>query len=137
MKDLPKSVHVGIDDYEIELMSAGEAEAREKSGESIFTYAKQRVRIREDLPPTEAAATLFHELLHLVWHERGIRNDDSEERVVAALERGMAIVWRENPEVMRWIHEGLAGQQRVPLSSAAEGTVSREQVQSAIKGEIA
>jgi hypothetical protein len=65
------------------------------------------IRVHDDLPPTNKAITLVHELLHVLWDEYGLAEGDKEERIVTTLSNGLCQVIRDNPEAVAFIIAGV------------------------------
>lgn len=103
--NLPAKVRVGAWDYRIEAFSFGDGADSGKFG----TCSTNQKLIQIDLHwgAKRAAATLLHEIVHAVWSEWNMEKEDEEERIVRCVADGLSAVWRDNPEVMRWIHRRL------------------------------
>jgi hypothetical protein len=54
------------------------------------------------------AVTLLHEILHTIYYVWDLSSNSREEDTVYRIGQGLAAVWRDNPEVMAWIHRGLS-----------------------------
>lgn len=102
---LPESVKVGAFAYEIIAWDAKEAADTKHYGEA--SQRQQRIRIDISFGRRRAASTLLHEILHCIWMAWSMHEGDPEERVMDTLESGLAAVYCDNPEVMRWIAESL------------------------------
>lgn len=131
MSDFPNTIKIGAHIFVVELMSPNEANSRGRWGETLLS--EKRIRIDESAGPSQRSETGIHELLHCIWTTLGLKAGDDEERVITVLAFGLALVWRDNPEVMEWIADGLTDAQRIPKSSAKTGTVSRSTIRKAVK----
>lgn len=58
--------------------------------------------------PRYIVDTLLHEITHAIWFVWNIQDRDDEERTVTAIGTGLATVWRDNPEVFKWIAKRVA-----------------------------
>ena len=58
------------------------------------------------LPPVKSC-TLLHEILHVIWDDASLKDEDGEERVITALANGLSQVIRDNPDVIKFITQGL------------------------------
>ena len=106
--ELPKSVKVGAWTYRIEEWPTRRAAADGKYGET--DHAGSQILIDTGYGRQRATTTLLHELLHCVWRVWCSTDEDSHERTVTIFEEGLAAVWRDNPDVMAWIHRGLTAE---------------------------
>lgn len=99
---LPKSIRVGPFDVEVRPMSLVNAE----KAWGLFYGNDQAIELAPNMGKHRQAMTLLHELLHAVWTYNGLSKSEDEhvgeEAVVDALSRGLAQVWRDNPELFRW-----------------------------------
>lgn len=63
-------------------------------------------KIGAHLGHQQQAATLMHEILHAICHERGVfktKQGKAEEDMVAKLEGGITAFIKDNPEVIKFI----------------------------------
>lgn len=103
--ELPKAVRIGAFDFEIVEWNREHADDLKLWGQTNFE--KCRIRIDMHSGRRRAASTFLHEVLHCVWRQQSIDDDDNEERTIRALERGLSAVWRDNPAVFAWIGAAL------------------------------
>jgi len=105
-QSLPSQVKVGATVYRIEEWPARDANRAHLLGEADHSF--RRIRIDTSYGGFVAAVTLLHEILHCVWIGWRLGTDNaSDERIIESFERGLAAVWVDNPELMRWIGEQL------------------------------
>lgn len=104
---LPERVKVGLFDYEISEWETKDANANNRFGE--VNHDTLRIRIDVTYGHQRAALSLLHEMLHCVECRWNVCDGDDEERRVRVYSEGFAAVWRDNPQVMDWIRDGLAG----------------------------
>ncbi len=102
---LPTSVKVGAWEYAIEAWSTRDAGRDDRW--ATTDHSEHRIRIDTGWGEKRTAASLLHEILHCVWRQWGIDEKDDQERTVLAMEHGLAAVWHDSPEVMRWVGAGL------------------------------
>lgn len=102
---LPGSVKVGAWTYEIQEWTPNEGRAQDKYGMTV--HSLQRIQLDVNYGYQRTAATLLHEILHAIYRQWEIQEADKQEHTIELLESGLCTVWRDNPEVMRWIHTGL------------------------------
>lgn len=101
-------VRIGHLDYNVELMSPQKADAEKADG--LFYARDQKICVRADLPPAQAAGVLIHELIHAMFHAYGLpHNRLTEEDVATKLEGPLASLIRDNPTLIANIAKGLAG----------------------------
>lgn len=67
------------------------------------------IEVRETYAsPQQEAETLLHEMLHAIWYTMGISVEkDLEEKIVGPMSVGMAMVIRDNPDLMDWLRSEL------------------------------
>lgn len=53
------------------------------------------------------AGVVLHELLHALWWHQALPKKATEEDVVVALESGIVMLFRDNPELARWFLKGM------------------------------
>lgn len=58
--------------------------------------------------PAFLAATLLHEILHGLWYTRDIGTKPREEAIVANFEKGLIDLFRDNPDLVKWLAEAVA-----------------------------
>lgn len=55
----------------------------------------------------DIANTLLHEILHAIWYQYQIKDEDKEERIVHTTANGLCFVMQANPDVFAWIQSQL------------------------------
>ena len=111
--DLPILVKVGWRDYPIEPYEQRVAFKDRAWGHTDSDPPK--IRIDAGATSRQQAAALLHEIMHAcaavfcapTAQVGATGTADTEESWVMPLADGLATVWRDNPEVMRWIGEQL------------------------------
>jgi len=96
---LPDKVIVGFKEYDVISETYRWAHNNERDGENCQEY--HTITINTETSTAEVGVTLFHELLHLLYYNYNIKDEDDEERTVESLARGMAQLWRDNPEIIK------------------------------------
>ncbi len=107
MTDFPSQVKVGGFTHTIESWDHKEADSRGSFGECQRN--RRLIRVDKSFGERQSAKTLLHEILHVVYAEWTIKQGDDEEAVVDATSNGLHAVYRDNPELMRWIADRLGG----------------------------
>lgn len=108
MPKLPEKVRVGYRDFAVRPMKPLEATAKDIFGECDLTMAE--ISIRDDLHPVKAANTLLHEVLHAAFYIGNIDHHGPEqEKIVTVLANMLSQVWRDNPDFVAFIEEGING----------------------------
>lgn len=106
VKALPSEIKVGAYTYKIVVMGSQESAAKGRYGECASV--ELRIGIQEWFAsPAKAVDTFLHECLHAVFFERGIENEDREERTVGILSTGLTALFLDNPWLPGWISENL------------------------------
>lgn len=98
---LPKSVK--ISGFDIELIMIGTAEADERAIYGLFSSKESNIRIYHNGNKWKTLDTVIHELLHAVFWAYNIHDDDKEERTVSTVSVGLTQVFRDNPELVKWV----------------------------------
>lgn len=101
--ELPQSLRVGYLDYTIEDWKPSEAYVNGRYGECDRHHLV--IRVRADLPPTRKAETLLHEVLHAAYDMGHVADKDEEEQTVAVLASQLAQIWRDNPDLIRFLEQ--------------------------------
>ncbi len=105
---LPSQVKVGGFTHTIEDWDPREAESRDHFGECQRN--RKLIRVDCSYGDRQSAKTLLHEILHVIYSEWSIKDSDDEEAVVDSMSNGLHAVYRDNPELMRWIADRLGGE---------------------------
>ncbi len=82
--------------------------AKEFNCEGLWEPASGTIHVEPSREAPEQALTTLHELLHAIWADRGLGYKASEESAVDMLSRGLASVFRDNPEFLGVLHQALA-----------------------------
>lgn len=96
-----KSARIGYRTYHFKAW--GEAEVA--TTESFGQCDRQRgiIYVCDQFDPAVVADTLIHEVLHAIWHEYGMQDDDKEERTVHMMATGLTQLFRDNPALIRYL----------------------------------
>lgn len=118
---LPSTVRVGPFDFAIKPWAHLDAHGSRRYAE-CNTLALE-IKIDEMLPlthPVKAIDSLLHEIGHAIWWCYGIQREDTEERIVSTTATAMTALFRDNPDLVRWISAGL-GQQLMDGDGLRDG----------------
>jgi hypothetical protein len=66
------------------------------------------MKIDAGLPESQKQDTLLHEVLHVIWYEMGIHNEDKtelEETIITRMATGLFQVLRANPHLVRYLQK--------------------------------
>ena len=102
---LPKSIKVGYADISIIPMQQLEGLSHGIFGH--FSVTELSIRIIQDLPVSQIANTLLHEVLHACYHVAGLEDTDEEERIVTCLANVYLNVMIDNPEYNKFMQRCL------------------------------
>jgi hypothetical protein len=109
---LPNSVRVGPFDFEIIKWPNITASTSSRWGEC--SIGEQVVRIDDEIAtPFKAVDTLLHEIDHAVTWAYGIKDEDKEERRVAARAVAWTQIFRDNRWLLKWIDQTLCKSSRI------------------------
>jgi hypothetical protein len=95
MKSLPKSIKIGPIVYAV-------SEDVRVANESLWgqiVYAESRIELNPGMQPQHRMITLWHEMLHGMLLQGGIREHD--ERILDVLAHGIIGVLKDNPELAK------------------------------------
>ena len=107
MVKIPKKVRIGPHSYEIshDAVAGLILQYGDNHGECDPDHLK--IRLDENLPHTQLAETLLHEILHCCWSQTALKIDEStselEEQVVASLSPLLLGVLRSNPKLIKYL----------------------------------
>ena len=74
-----------------------------------FNYLSMRIRVDENLRGAVLVDTVIHELNHAIWAIGNLKTEkEEEERVVAVMASYWTQIFRDNPELIKWINRNLA-----------------------------
>ena len=74
-----------------------------------FSYINSRIRIEESLKGAVLVDTVLHEINHSVWAIGNLKTEkEEEERAVSVMASYWTQIFRDNPELIRWINRNLA-----------------------------
>jgi hypothetical protein len=108
----PKTLKVGAFDYKVsQVPKLVNDDGTESWGQIV--YEDYEITVQSLQPsPSVAVDTLLHELLHAVWHNTDLRGEigkNLEERVIRNLTSGLVALFRDNPQLLKWIVKRLSG----------------------------
>ena len=98
---LPNKVRVACFDIEIEEWDHRNATADGNFG--TFSCIELKIRIDTTCHPIMIAEVLQHEILHAIYWAYVIKDKDEEERIVSVMATALVQVYRDNPEIMKYI----------------------------------
>lgn len=119
---IPDNVRIGPFTYTIAPLSAVEGGKHGMMGWNHFPTLE--IRYSEIVVPQKQAHTILHEILHGVWSTADLarKNEDPEveEFYVTNLATALCDLIRNNPEVIAWISQTLAGPGEKTLHAVSE-----------------
>lgn len=109
LERLPSTVSIGHHEFALSVVSGLVTNSQNVFGQchlGAFT-----IEISDSLPsPTKAAETVTHEILHALWWNYCVYDDDKEERIVSKLGGALTDLWLRNPALLDWIRKTLHGE---------------------------
>lgn len=72
----------------------------------MFSSNPPRIKICLGQDRVGEVDTLVHEIMHAIWHVRGLQDSDGEERVVSVLSSGWVEVLARNADLRRYLTGG-------------------------------
>ena len=106
MVKLPPHAKVGHRKYRIEELPHGTADHSQKYGDC--NHAEGLIRVATSYGMEMTRDTLLHEVLHAVYREYGLQDEDKEERTVATLATGITQTMCDSPELRQWLAKSWA-----------------------------
>src|SRR5690606_40211864 len=70
-----------------------------------FSNLEMLVRVDSSVNPMKVLDTLIHEINHAIYWAYGIEDEDKEERIVGTMATAWAQIYRDNPDLLRFIGE--------------------------------
>lgn len=111
MSTLPASVRIGPYDFTVREWTDLDAINTSRVGQ--VTFEDGVMCVVTNRPRAKVVATLLHEILHAIRFVYGIRDRDDEERTVEMEAVALTALWRDNPSLLSWVGQQLAGPQEV------------------------
>ena len=103
---LPKTIRVACYDYAVEKMDKHTAIEDRKYGSC--SSIKHIISIDTEIDDMRVVNTLIHEVGHAIYDAYEIQEGDHEERIISTMATGWTQVFRDSPELLEFIREGLA-----------------------------
>lgn len=104
----PKVLRIGAYDHHLEIVDGWLKNDKGENCWGHFQPAKRLISIavpEQASQPIEIASTLLHEILHAIWYERELGSKAKEEEGVRNIEAGLMLLFRQNPQFMKWFLE--------------------------------
>jgi hypothetical protein len=99
--------HIKVDEFYYEIVSWKQKDAQDVDRYGETSLPQKIIRIDESYGPRQAAETLIHELLHILFYRRGVQRERNEEHVVKQIAHGLAAVIHDNPALGPWLFRRL------------------------------
>lgn len=101
MKKLETVLRIGYADFSIFTTDEDRKEIDNAMG--ICYPNLHEIFISTKYNEIETVNTLIHEILHAVYHQANLECGDTEERLVCTLTNGLVAVFRNNPQLVKYI----------------------------------
>ncbi len=104
----PKTLRIGAYEHTLEFHNGW---IKNDKDENCWGYFRPNARaiviaVPENASqPIEIASTLLHEVLHAIWYERELGAKAKEEEGIRNIEAGLMLLFRQNPNFMKWFLE--------------------------------
>lgn len=102
---LPEKVKVACFDITIEAWTHHKASENARFGE--FSALTLTIRIDNSLSDIKKVDTLLHEINHAIYWAYSMDDNDKEERIVGTFATAWTQVYRDNPELLKFIGDSL------------------------------
>jgi len=103
--ELPKTIRIGPHDITI-------SRRADVDDRNFGTWSENEMLIRLDQTfhaPSREVEVVLHEIEHAVRDIYVAKEKDPEERHTTTVMRGWTQVWRDNPDLLRWVMDSLHG----------------------------
>ncbi len=97
---LPSSIRIGP--FEIAVLIKDKINDEDNSG--LYTHGLSIELRAEQHTAAFALDTVLHEVSHGIYYTFGLCKKSNKETVATAFAAGLAMVMRDNPELMAWIY---------------------------------
>jgi hypothetical protein len=109
---LPTRIKVGPTTYTVSVLPSNEMFIDGKARLGGQNYVEQKMVFDKDMPPMVFLDTVLHELAHCCaahfgWTGHYNSPEHSEEDMATAIGTGMAMIFLDNPKLVKWINEVL------------------------------
>jgi hypothetical protein len=105
---LPKAIRVGAFDFAVEELKPMTAGALRRFGE--FSAMENCIRVDPQADRIKVLDTLLHEIGHAIFWAYNIDDKDDEERTVGIQASAWTQIYRDNPDLLRFIGESVTPQ---------------------------
>ncbi len=102
---LPDKIKVAGYDMKVVEWCPHAAGATQKYGE--FSSHEMTIRVDTSSVIQRTLDILLHEIYHAIFWAYGIENEDKEERIVNIFSTAMNQIYRDNPDLLRFINESV------------------------------
>lgn len=107
----PETVKVGAYPWKVVYQDAFLTGDDDKKKWGLCDFANHRLSIGNiiGMPSKEMLVGIFfHELMHAIYSNYNLKNKDTEENVIMAFEAGFMQVFKDNPDVLKFIQKGVS-----------------------------
>lgn len=108
---IPTDIYLGYRKYRVEVLSVDEMTVKVKNFDTAggVRHSDANIYVSEDhVLPVELVNTLLHECIHSAVNLYGHSSSyDEEEKFVRAATNGIVELFRRNPDMLKWVAEGL------------------------------
>ena len=111
-------ITIGSRDYRLKDWARDHAETASRFGQCDTNQGI--IYVDESLTDDKKAVTLLHEIMHAVWVEWCLNDDDKEERIVDAMAKGLTQTLRDNPELQQLLSGMWAKREAEPSMALSE-----------------
>ncbi len=99
-RNFPSVIKVGNIPVRVEFCD----DVNEESAWGNYHPIHFRIRFQKEMPCAgKAIEVVLHEILHAVFHCADLSDKDEEERTVSTFSTWLAMVFMDNPALVRWI----------------------------------
>jgi len=100
---VPKKIKIGHYIFDVCNMTKDLRKHGEVFG--VCDQTKQKIHIDVTATPAVLRDTLLHEIMHGVYWMFNLEDENKEEKIVSSLATGLLAVFRDNPEVAKFLME--------------------------------
>lgn len=108
LERMPPTVTIGAHEFTLCTMPGTIAQGLMRFGQCHTSGF--RIEISEACPaPSKVVETVLHEILHALWWNGSIRDEDKEERTIEILGTALTALCQQNLGLLDWIRQSLQG----------------------------
>ena len=98
---IPEKLKIACFDIKVKKVSERESAITQRYGH--FSSLDLSMSIQDGLDPIKTIDTLLHEIGHVIYWAYGLEDSDKEERLISTMSTAWTQVYRDNPQLLKFI----------------------------------